>query len=107
MAPEAVLTVRTYGTGPLYDPGLVRKSAQPNTQTSTSTRQASREPRIVAHRSRRSVLAMFDRMYAADIPIERDEDVTTWWDVVVSGAGTAGPGPGSSGEGIRGVAWPR
>jgi hypothetical protein len=29
VAPEAVLTVRTYGTGPLHDPGLVRKSAQP------------------------------------------------------------------------------
>ena len=25
VAPDAVLTVRTYGTGPLYGPGLVRK----------------------------------------------------------------------------------
>ncbi len=27
VAPDAVFTVRTYGTGPLYGPGLVRKSA--------------------------------------------------------------------------------
>ena len=34
--PVAVFTVRTYGTGPLYDPGLVRKSARPNARTSRS-----------------------------------------------------------------------
>ncbi len=32
VAPDAVFTVRTYGTGPLYDPGLVRKSSLPANQ---------------------------------------------------------------------------
>jgi hypothetical protein len=27
VAPDAVFTVRTYGTWPAYDPGLLRKSA--------------------------------------------------------------------------------
>lgn len=30
MAPDAVLTIRTYGTGPLYGPELMRKSAHAN-----------------------------------------------------------------------------
>ena len=48
VAPDAVFTVRTYGTGPLYGPGLVRKSAHHQPQTSRSTPCGHQEPMIVS-----------------------------------------------------------
>src|SRR5262245_1424073 len=48
-APElAVFTVRTYGTGPLYSPRLVRKSAQPATRSRRSASHPSSRPPIVS-----------------------------------------------------------
>ena len=48
VAPDAVFTVRTYGTRPLYGPGLVRKSSSREPRTRRSQRRASPEPRIVS-----------------------------------------------------------
>jgi hypothetical protein len=54
VAPGAVFTVRTYGTGPLYDPGLVHKSAQPDTRIrSSGSRQPSRTPNVSQSQVRR------------------------------------------------------
>jgi hypothetical protein len=48
VAPDAVFTVRTYGTRQLYGPGLVRKFSPPEPRTSRSQRRVSPEPRIVS-----------------------------------------------------------
>src|ERR1022692_4678218 len=48
MAPAAVLTVRTYGTRQLYDPGLVRKFSSREPRTCRPQRHASPEPKLVS-----------------------------------------------------------
>jgi ribosome-binding protein aMBF1 (putative translation factor) len=48
VAPDAVFTVRTYGTGPLYGHGLVRKSASAKPATRRSAQPDHREPQIVS-----------------------------------------------------------
>jgi hypothetical protein len=49
VAPDAVFTVRTYGTRPLYGPGLVRRLARREPGTRRSERRASRKSLIVSH----------------------------------------------------------
>jgi hypothetical protein len=44
VAPDAVFTVRTYGTGPRYSPRLVRKSGQPTARTCRSENHPSLGP---------------------------------------------------------------
>jgi hypothetical protein len=48
VAPDAVFTVRTYGTRQLHDPGLVHKSSSHKPGTCRSQRRASPESRIVS-----------------------------------------------------------
>jgi hypothetical protein len=47
VAPEAVFTVRTYATRPLYDPKLVRRSAPPTAQNTRSAHRAQLRPATV------------------------------------------------------------
>jgi hypothetical protein len=49
VAPEAVFTVRTYGTRQLYGPGLVRKSSSREPRTCRSQHRVYPEPKIMSH----------------------------------------------------------